>query len=105
MAGRNPSARTSSVAVGKASLRYSTIAQSRDVPEALRRISSRLGTPVALLHRDRGRWRLIGDAGPVGISGPPANLSAEFRDAAGAMWTGLAVMGREEWVLVVPGPK
>ena len=75
------------------------------MPDALRRISTRLGTSVALLHRDRGRWRLIGDAGPVGISGPPANLSAEFRDAAGAMWTGLAVMGREEWVLVVPGPR
>ena len=41
----------------------------------------------------------------MGISDPPTTFSAEFRDAAGAMWTGLAVTGRDEWVLVVPGPK
>jgi diguanylate cyclase (GGDEF)-like protein len=105
-AGRDSSApRTSSVSASKGSLRYWAAVQGRNAPETLRRISSRLGAPLALLHRDRGRWRLLGEAGPVGISGPPVTLSAEFRDAVGAMWTGLAVTGREEWVLVVPGPK
>jgi diguanylate cyclase (GGDEF)-like protein len=96
-------ARTSTVS--NAAGRYSSGAPWAHTPEALRRISSRLGAPVALLHKDRGRWRLIGDAGPVGLVAPPATLSAEFRDAAGTMWTGLAVSGRTEWVLVVPGPK
>lgn len=105
-AGRDAlAAQTTNVGASRVSLRRSSAVTGRNTSEALRRISSRLGAPVALLHKDRGRWRLIGDAGPVGISGPPVNLSAEFRDAAGNMWTGLAVSGRDEWVLVVPGPK
>ncbi len=105
-ASRDPlAAETSGVSANRVSLRHSSAVSGWNTAEALRRISARLGAPVALLHRDRGRWRLIGDAGPVGIVGPPVNLSAEFRDAAGTMWTGLAVSGRDEWVLVVPGPK
>jgi diguanylate cyclase (GGDEF)-like protein len=96
---------TTTVSASKTSLRYVSAGQRTNPSETLRRISARLNVPVALLHRDRGLWRVIGDAGPVGVSSPPVNLSAEFRDEAGAMWTGLAVTARDEWVLVVPGPR
>jgi diguanylate cyclase (GGDEF)-like protein len=62
-----------------------------------------MGVAAAVLQRDRGRWRLVGDAGRCAGAARPLNPVAGLSDADGVAWTGVAMGAAGEWVVVVPG--